>query len=227
MPALLPHPALALTVRAPEFQEGLAVLAASYRMPVCWVVEQASPRWAHDLASLHEIGWQLPAAMDGEALTIAKAQAAQINRALCVAAVSRPMSPALGEGLLKAGVLAVCSSHVGQQPRRIRFGLWEFPAALALSLDAGRVSAWRQRRALVRLVQRLAQQGGVLRVVVTAEGRASAALIRRRFEQTLKVLCRARDLGHIRVEPISDLARQLSHRPRPTAAQSILRSHAA
>lgn len=223
MPALLPYPAVALTCNASPLLDTLMPLAASYRMPVCWSGDDIPAV----LAPQHEIAWQLSAAASAEELAGAKAAVVRRGHLLHVVALSESMAPGLGEQLLKAGVTAVCTSHAGRQPRRLRYGLWEFPVGLKLSLQVGAIRAWRQRRTLRRVLDSVAEQGGLLRIEISATPHASPADARRRFEPFLKLLCRERDLGRIRVEPISVLARQLSHRPRPAAARSILRTQAA
>lgn len=228
MPALLPHPAVTLTVNAPELLAALAPLASSYRMPVCWVVSQNNERVAADMiSSPHELAWGLPSVASE-----AESNGLLAGLPLCkslpgVVAVSEAVSTAAAERFLKAGVTAVCSEHTGRQPRRLRYGLWEFPAGATLTLGSGAMQAWRQRRALGRALNEVAEQGGLLRVAMTAAPLAAPRQVARHFEQALRMLCRERDLGRIRVEPLSALARQLSHRPRPEAARSILRTQAA
>lgn len=228
MPALLPHPAVALTVNAPELLAALAPLASSYRMPVCWVVSQNKERLvAETLSSPHELAWRLPNVASEAESNGLLAEIRTGKKLPGVVAVSEAVSTATAERFFKAGVTAVCSEHTGRQPRRLRYGLWEFPAGVALTLGSGGIQAWRQRRALGRALSELAEQGGVLRVAMTVAPSAAPRQAARRFEQALRIVCRERDLGRVRVEPLSTLARHLSHRPRPAAARSILRNQAA
>lgn len=228
MPALLPQPTVALSLSTPTLFRQLLPLAASYRMPAAWEADLDQIAASEDWSTQQEIAWRLPSGAAALAdLAAAASRAQRLGLALRTVACTGPLTTALGDALLKAGVSAVCTQENDRAPRRIRFGLWEFPAGVRVALDAGAWRSWRQRRALSAALVRLAAQGGLMRVECTAAADADGDAVRRRFERVLRLLCRRRDLGHVCVTPLSTVAAQLSHRPRAAAAQSILRVYAA
>ncbi len=229
----------------------LVAMAGSSKLPVTWGVSPqdmetmydrlGANREHHELALLGDATWLGSNGSRGTMVRVLNA-AAEAGETIGQAPTSLLLSGVPLEAdfdlLAKHGINIVGrdvpaavnakgsrGSSRGGSLRTLRFGVWEFPATIALPRASSRFSLLGGN--MHRVIERAGERGELVHIAVDGPALLKNATELRALERLMERLATMRQQGRMQVQTLSSIASQLGHSSDRQSATSILRSPAA